>query len=256
MRARAKATPANLGVNNNEKTSFGSISTWLPLILVTISGLILVGVLFFLTWRRIDDGRTATEGHLKSLIRKQDEKFQELNSSLSGLKDIPMRLGNVETEVGHLSQIVGNEREQRLIASRQSDVYMGAPAAQPYYEFPIEIQEDDVARLPVSAQTFLARLSGEKPIIKYDPVKGLLVTDPEGSGHLVLVQDRHVPGELFYIVPVITRFRTKEEFYNHYEQYYDCNRPAAGEVWLYKLAAVDKVDGGWRLHDRGLLEIR
>jgi hypothetical protein len=52
------------------------------------------------------------------------------------------------------------------------------------------------------------------------------------------------------------RFQAQEDFYNHYEQFYDCTRPTAGEVWVNEPAVVDPVDGGWRLRDKGILEVK
>jgi hypothetical protein len=252
---KPQSSPIPSDGDRNERTNLGLISTWIPLVVVTLPGLILLGIMSYLILRRIGDLRATTERYFGRLAGKQDERFQELKSSLSGLKDITTQLSNLDAELKRLSQIVGSEGAKPPLSSPQSGEHGDAPAEQIYHVRPIEI-EDDIAQLPASANAFLARLSGEKPIMKYDPVKGLLVADPEGSGHLVLVQDQRVSGGMSYIVPAITRLQTKEEFYNHYEQYYDCYRPEDGEVWLQRLAVVEKVDGGWRLQEKGLLEIR
>lgn len=223
-----------------------------PALLTAVGGLIILGLLFWLTWRAINDARTRTE----ELIREVEKNRSRGGATvLSGLEEIKTQLTDVRSELVRLSESTETDRQERLADKRQTVTY--APAVTPpHYELPVEVQEQDLLELPTSANALLMRLGGQKPIIKLDPVRGLLVSDPEGTGHLVLVQDRNLNGGLSYIVPRITRFQTKEEFYNHYEQYYDCNLPAAGEVWLHRLAVVDRVDGGWRLRDKGLLEVR
>lgn len=250
-RSISTAQPAD----SNERNKFGSDVPWLPLALAAFAGLILC-ILFFLTWNRISGLQANIEKNFQDLTRKGDERHQGLNSSMSGLKDITTRIGALEKEIRLLRQIAENEQDERFIAARKSGTQTQARTGLPEYEIPVQLVEEDVAQFPASASSLLTRLGAQSTILKSDPLKGMLVQDPDGRGQLVLMGNQGIANGQFYIVPRITRFQTKEDFYNHYEQFYDCQRPAAGEVWLHEPAIVEKVDGGWRLQNKGLIEIR
>lgn len=223
-----------------------------PTIMLALAGLIFFGVLFWFTWRKISDGHARTDVLIRGLSQRQDDRLHEVNATLSGFKDLNMRLAIVQEEVTLLTQIVQTERRARLADGRE-DPY-APPFTPTLHSQPVV--EEEIAQFPTSASAFLARLSGQEPSIKFDPLKNLLVKDIDGRGQLVLLENLRVPGGLTYIVPSVARFQTKEDFYNHYEKFYECNRPAAGEVWLQEPAVVDKVEGGWRLRDKGQLEIK
>lgn len=71
----------------------------------------------------------------------------------------------------------------------------------------------------------------------------------------VLARDPQRRG-LFLVIPSLDRFNSSQDF-NHYSTFYDCDRPAAGEVWVSEpaLATYDKSSGHWRLHQKGQLQI-
>lgn len=58
------------------------------------------------------------------------------------------------------------------------------------------------------------------------------------------------------IVPKLTDFTNKQEFYEYYQDYYHCENPSAGDVTIIHPAVVDHVEGGWKLREAGLLEVR
>ncbi len=232
-----------------------SIGSALPVILAGLGGVVILGLLFWLTWRTITDSRIKTDALIRGLAKKEDDRFQEVTAALSGLREFKIQLANVQSDVKFLNQTVQTERQERAAERKYATTY-SPQVRQSYYEPPVPVLEKEVELFPTSASSLLSRRGDQDPIIKPDPLKGILVKDPDGRGQLVLVQDQQVPGGIFYIVPRITRFQTKEDFYNHYEQFYDCTKPAAGEVWLEQPAVVDKVDGGWRLQNKGILEVR
>jgi hypothetical protein len=250
---KAVVTTAAGETGNPDKQPSGilaNLAILFPTIVVALAALVLLGIFFWLTWRTINHAQTRTE----ELIRVVEKnRSREGAVALSGLEGIKTQLMDVTKDLARFSELAETERLQRLADKRQPVTYV--PPVTPYYELPVEVEED-TPQFPTSASALLIRLGGQSPILKPDPLKGILIKDPEGRGQLVLMQNERMPGSQIYIVPRITRFQTKEDFYNHYEQFYDCNRPAAGEVWLHEPAPVEKVDGGWRLQNKGVLEIR
>jgi hypothetical protein len=114
---------------------------------------------------------------------------------------------------------------------------------------------------PAAAETYLQRmqhLNRNRIVIRPDFQNGILVKDPEGRGELVLIQDPRVSESLqrLLVIPSVGQFQMKQDFYNYYDSYYDCDQPAAGDVWILNPAIVEKVNGGWRLSEKGRLEVR
>src|SRR5205085_1656335 len=109
---------------------------------------------------------------------------------------------------------------------------------------------------PIAAEAYLAQAREQKVHVRHDERKSLLVKDANGKGALALVHEWGVPGGALYLIPRRARLNTKDEFYNYYGAYYGCYQPAAGQIWIVKPALVDRVAGGWRLREKGLLEVR
>lgn len=237
---------------------FAGVAVWLP----TLLSLICLGVLVFL-YLRLRALEDTILQHLHKLVRGSDEnqagKLQKLSADVSVLNEGPNSLASLMREVIGLRDLIykdGQERlkQKKLEAAREANNanrYEGAQreASTPAYEEPVDF--------PISAESFLSRISGQRQVpITLDPLKGILVRDQEGLGLLMLVRDGSVYDGQLCMVPGMTRLNTAQEFHYNYEQFYDCGRPSAGEVWISKPALVDKVDGGWKLLAKGQLEVR
>jgi formylglycine-generating enzyme required for sulfatase activity len=94
-------------------------------------------------------------------------------------------------------------------------------------------------------------------VVRADFLNDILVSDPDDKGEFLLIRDSTTPnqGQTWFLVPRLTRWQTKQEFYAYYEKYYDCARPSAGDVWIVDPAIVTQVEGGWKLVKKGMLEI-
>ena len=57
------------------------------------------------------------------------------------------------------------------------------------------------------------------------------------------------------VLPRASRFATRRDFYEFYQDYYHCPKPDAGEVNVLRPAAVNRAGAGWKLHATGLLEV-
>ncbi|MDT5295326.1 MAG: hypothetical protein QOJ76_2206 [Acidobacteriota bacterium] len=235
------------------------LAPWVLPSIAGIVGLVVLAALFWWIWQAAHVANARTEELLNLIIEKQSDKFHELNQAVSGLKDLSGRVVALQDSVFRLGQrIQTGQDEQRLNRrlSEERDTYNNAPTAASNFEPPADEYADDSMDFPIAVNSFLTRLGNQQLVVKPDPLKGILVKDPEKRGQFVLARDGSVPGGYFYIVPRIVRFQAQEDFYNHFEQFYDCARPVAGEVWVNEPATVDPVDGGWKLRDKGILEVK
>lgn len=235
-----------------------SIVALLPTVLAALTALVILVVLFWWTWEKIKGVEAKTDGLIRDLASRQSNKFQELNAAVSGVKELNGRLSTIQDGIFRLGQALETLRKEQTLKNRLAETYNTTPPVTTGYAPP---PADDgyptnTIDFPIAANNFLSRMDGPQQIIKQDPLKNILVKDPEGKGQLVLVRDGSVPGGQLYIVPRITRFQAMQDFYNHYEQFYDCNHPGAGEVWVNEPAVVYGVDGGWQLRDKGILEVK
>jgi formylglycine-generating enzyme required for sulfatase activity len=110
---------------------------------------------------------------------------------------------------------------------------------------------------PISAADYLEKMRHFENVLRPDFQKGILVSDSTGKGELVLIRDSNQPDEKqpLFLIPRVTRFQTKQEFYAYYEKYYDCKKPSAGDIWIIDPATVGKFEGGWQLKKKGVLEV-
>jgi hypothetical protein len=75
------------------------------------------------------------------------------------------------------------------------------------------------------------------------------------DGEFVLIPDGNASHQPI-VIPALTSFITKQDFYEHYQDYYHCENPSAGEVIIIEPTIVEKVEGGWRLSEAGRLEVQ
>lgn len=110
---------------------------------------------------------------------------------------------------------------------------------------------------PASVGDYVSMVKDSAYRMKPDYMNDVMVEDPENKGMLLLVKDPPaVKDGTSYVVPAMSYFRSKQDYINNYSNYFDCSEQSVGHVWINKPASVRKVAEGWKLVDRGLLEIR
>ncbi len=77
---------------------------------------------------------------------------------------------------------------------------------------------------------------------------------PVEDGEFVVI-DNGDPNTQAIVLPRASRFATRRDFYEFYQDYYHCPKPDAGEVNILRPAAVTRTGDGWRLETTGLLEV-
>jgi len=121
-----------------------------------------------------------------------------------------------------------------------------------------KLTRNDMPVFPIAADDYLRKEQFKAVVVKRDFQNDMLILDPEAKGELMLIRDPRIPDEMqtLLIVPRVTQFQMRQEYYNFYERYFDCRNPESGAVWILAPGTVDKVSGGWQLRDKGKLEIR
>lgn len=224
--------------------------------LAVLGGLLFIAYLVSLLVKTKEAGVT-TQRLVAGVVKRQDELNKQFVAALAPLtkeiKDLNARLRDMQNDLTNLTM------SQRAARSRTADeAGRIAPPSFAAFSAAMPEKEDGEDQFPVAADEYLNRVRAQGVVLKPDFANGILVKDPEDRGELVLVRDAMLPGEppLNYIVPRVTKFQTQQDFYSYYEKYYECRRPATGDVWIVTPAVVDRVDGGWRLREKGELEVK
>jgi hypothetical protein len=241
--------------------------SWLLPGIGALVGLLVLGGLFWWTWATIQDGNEKLAKFINQFSTKS-ESDKLLNMTTTGLKETSTGIRELSGKVAALQSSVFNLSQKLDAILRESPAGRGLqsppptydtqPAGQDYDEPSYAGDGDAVEQIefPIAAASFLSRVGDKQMVVKLDPLKGILVKDPEGRGSFALVRDPRVSGSQYCIIPRAARFQALEDFYNNYEQFYDCSRPASGEVWVKAPTVVVNQDGGWRLHAKGELEVK
>jgi hypothetical protein len=257
-----KGAGANGGnANQQGSISEGGLLSYLPglftVLLVFCSLLILAG-LIYIAKQLIDGSRARADGHFASVKKRQDEYARQTREAVAALdKSVNSRLAALQSEIKELRLTLQDDNRAILDGVRRagasSAAYAGSSSG--YVAQPARFEREEPA-FPAAAEEYLNRSRRGAVVVKPDFQNGMLVQDTEGTGEFMLVRDYAAPDELLYVVPRIGYFQTKQDFYNYYDRYYECARPAAGTVWIVQPAVVDRVSGGWTLREKGELEVR
>jgi predicted nucleic acid-binding Zn ribbon protein len=105
---------------------------------------------------------------------------------------------------------------------------------------------------PASVAEYLSQFTGEKLEVSFDTVTRQLVKASPGEFFLLQAQNgiHHS-----IVLPSRTHFDSQRDFFRHYKDYYDCDEPAAGEVFVLTPATVQKEGKGWSLKEVGRLRL-
>jgi TolA-binding protein len=220
-----------------------------------VAGLLIIGALVFSLITLIGL-RRATDEYFASVLpqtiggvkKRQDDLARQIEASAAVNKDINQRLADVQTEFRQMSRLL---QQTALTSNRQ-------PASPANYSDRPPAPVSDMPVFPIAADDLLRQMHRKSVIVKRDFQNDMLVSDPDGKGELVLIRDSQIADEVqpLFIVPSVTQFQMRQEYYNFYEKYYDCANPESGAVWIIDPAVVEKVAGGWQLREKGVLEVR
>jgi hypothetical protein len=233
------------------------IYAWVPTIVIAIAAIFGLVLLMFVIKALLKVSSDRTEARiasrlkpLASNVQKQHEDFAaQLSKLTNNQNDLRTRIDEFEVEL---------KRVSRMAREAANDGMRGRPLSSP---LPVSFRES-VEKVepvfPISIGDYLNRMQRSSNIVRPDFQNDILVSDPGGTGELVLIRDTAIPDDLqpLFVVPRATQFQTKQDFYTYYQKYYECDRPSAGDVWIIDPAVVSRVSGGWQLREKGVLEVR
>lgn len=188
---------------------------------------------------------------LASVIQKQQaevaSRIAELTTSQNDLRTKVADLEYQLSKVARIAREAANDGAARR-----------APASPPTFSSYEEPVARDEPQFPISIGDYLSKMQRSSNIVRPDFQNDILVSDPGGTGELVLIRDAGISDDLqpLFVIPRATQFQTKQDFYTYYQKYYECARPSAGDVWIIDPAVVSRVSGGWQLREKGVLEVR
>ncbi|HEY3580063.1 MAG TPA: hypothetical protein VGK82_05945 [Pyrinomonadaceae bacterium] len=109
----------------------------------------------------------------------------------------------------------------------------------------------DVApAFPSTVALYLKRTrSADKVNVTFDYETESFLPVEDGEFVVVTNQDPAI------VLPRATRFASRRDFYEYYQDYYHCPNPEAGEVNVIQPARVVRAENGWGLESTGVLDV-
>lgn len=213
---------------------------WLGVGLVGLA--ILVGLGFLiqrLISNTIDNERGVTNQDV-DLVKKDNQKL--------GQKIIELEK-TIKLQSGQFTKI------QTAIQSLQKQISeVGGRPQQAMFTPPVVYKPEP--QFPVSAEDYINKVRQTAQTASVDNFNNILVADPNGGNEFLIVRDTSLSEGVFYAVPNVERFSTRSDYSTYYKNFYLCENPAGGTVWIKSPTSVRRVEGGWQLEEMGELEIR
>ncbi|HET6973789.1 MAG TPA: hypothetical protein VFH96_07160 [Pyrinomonadaceae bacterium] len=116
---------------------------------------------------------------------------------------------------------------------------------------PICEERLDIApAFPSLVASYLKRTrAANKVSVTFDYESGSFVPVEDGEFVVVTNEDQA------FVLPRASKFATKRDFYEFYQDYYHCPNPDAGDVQILQPAFVKPADNGWSLVATGTLDV-
>ena len=214
---------------------------WFYPLIVGIASLILFGISIFCIYQLYKNSNVEKQIN-ENGFKSQHNKIRNLQHNYDELKKLAellsKQLSDQRAEISALKS--QNQQQQNPVENYSSPSPLFAPPA---------------PKFPVSVDNFLAKNSNDLAFGKIDPLFGTLLENRE-EGTFYLVRDGAANEDERVAVPRQKQFVTKDDYVYHYSNFYACNNPGGGEVWIRKPAVVRRTSDGWKLARMGELEIR
>ena len=235
------------------KTSPSLISQWLPLAATLAPSLLALGLVAFAfvslakARREAGDSSSAMRQSIANLKSKQDTITKQLEGMTAANGDLSARVAELNDDLRDINSQLQSVRAASSFAAAtmMSSGGNGVPEKQ-----------KEAPAFPITADAYLRKMQRSALVVKPDFQNGILIPDAENKGELAVVRDTSISNDSLFVVPRVPQFQTRQDFHTYYENYYECERPTAGTVWIVDPAVVVQVQGGWTLREKGVLEVR
>jgi hypothetical protein len=237
----------NSAPNGNQE----GIST-LELILWLLAGILGIGLLVLALWliyRFIKNIKS-------TIIQEHDDNSRNFRRIEGKQSDQARELSELKATVRLLSDKIDKQKNYLAdINNRISEPVKHSVQTQQYLEPEPPVYKPE-PQFPVSVENYLNKFRHQGQKATADFIGGLLIQDSNRGEEFLIVRDSSLADGLFYAVPSIDRFSKGTDFTTYYQNYYDCENPSGGTVRILAPSIVSRVDGGWKLEEKGRLEIR
>ncbi|HKS41828.1 MAG TPA: hypothetical protein VJX74_14530 [Blastocatellia bacterium] len=192
----------------------------------------------------------------------------KLNSTYEQrLRDMQATLENIKTKIDNNTATLNRIKSAKNMDDHQDPKAYRPPVTdsgsqmkadskqtrtQPYQE----VENEFSYPAPVSeCIAHLHSINADIEIIKPEPLReGIFTRTTEGI--FLMVGDARRPGQRYFVFPKVDFFSTKQDYFTYYQNYYDCENPSGGDVWVIKPAAVEDGNfGELKLTEKGLLRV-
>lgn len=199
-----------------------------------------IGYLIYYILSAISAERQASRNKFEAVKNKHREFQHQIEQLEKTVKLQSEQLSQAQMSQKSLQEQILNLGGQNV---QQHPVFT-PPVYQPEPKFPTAA-EDYCNKSRHNAQTATADLFG-----------GLLIHDDGKGNEFLIVRDGDLADGQFYAVPNQARFSTKGDYFSYFQNYYDCENPSSGTIWIKSPAVVNRVENGWTLARKGELEVR
>jgi hypothetical protein len=246
---------------------------WLiALLAVSSLGLFCFWLQFFWLRSQLRSQGASKEDALFGMRRTVKELIYQHETLKKPLGKFEQALSGVSEQVARVQyELVELKRNVLLAEVGRPEPQIGVPVARDYLGAsraagkgdspsrpPLDLKEESKPHVfPVPVGEYMTLVKGSAHHMKPDYMNDVLVEDPKNQGMLLLVKDPPaVKDGTSYIVPSMNYFRSVQDYVNDYAKYFDCADLAVGHIWIAKPAVVSRAAEGWRLVERGVLEVK
>ncbi len=252
--------PAKPSVTDNDSQSADTWFDFWPAIIGLIALLGLFGLLGWALFRlnhleerhsklrqEVSNNWKTIESSLNSLTVDFDEQSRELEALRSNSP--ALRKAELKAELLH-------ELRASLPAANPRPA-VAVPRERPSYA--VEQYEPPPPKLwPAKVSVCLNRIGSDGLSVKRNFMRGdlLQVTATGSEDSLYVVARDPQQRSSWLVIPCLARFHSAQD-YDHYSTFYECDRRAAGEVWVAEpaRATYDENAEHWQLQQQGRLQI-
>jgi hypothetical protein len=226
--------------------SWGNVATAIALMLVAGVAIVLALTIFYFRARlgNLEGNFRAHEGSVKALTKDTKDAQASVESLESS---IAVELENLR------QQIPPKGRGEKEPKPKPEPVEPTVTETEPPYFSALEPIETEPS-FPALVSDYLSRIGeSRKREVDADFPSSIFIPSSTQPARFMFIanDDGHAGG----IVLPPARLQRGQDFSSHYKLYYNCAQPMAGDVYILSPATVERVDSGWRLLDKGQMEI-
>ncbi len=225
----------------NDDNGLWTALLWLVAGLLSLAIIGGVGVLAYRFFAKtINQEREATEQG----FRTAKTRHQELAQRIEKLEQIAKAQGNQFPQIQSSLQAL----QRQIIELGGRDVQQQAVFTPPVYK--------PEPQFPAAAEDYRNKIRHNAQTATADLIGGRLIADENKGNEFLIVRDGELSDGQFYAVPNQIRFSAKSDYLSYYQNYYHCENPSSGAIWIKSPAIVRRVENGWTLEKTGELEVR